>query len=69
MKKMAQIDLTACSDNAFDILARCQRAARQSQVSQADVQEFLLEAVDGNHTHLLATVLKYFEVSMVGAAD
>jgi hypothetical protein len=47
--------------NAFAIIGRCRRAAR-GKLSEAELAEFQKEATAGDYSHLLQTVMRWFEV-------
>lgn len=49
--------------NAFFIIGRAQRAARDAGISKEEIDEFLNEAMDDDYDHLLQTCMKYFDVS------
>ena len=63
MKKLATIDLPSTNANAFEVLARCQTAAKKAGAEQARIQTFLEEAVQGDYEHVLRVVNTHFEVS------
>jgi hypothetical protein len=58
-----RVRLTGTDGNAFFILGRVSKAAERAGVSQADVDQFMNEAMSGDYDHLLATCVKYFDVS------
>ena len=57
-----RVKLIARDGNAFFILGACRRAARAAGWSDDDWGSFHAEATDGNYDHLLATVMKHFDV-------
>ena len=50
--------------NAFAILARAQRAAKNAGIEQERITEFMNEAMSSDYNHLLATCMKYFDIDM-----
>ncbi|WP_170334753.1 hypothetical protein [Ruegeria arenilitoris] len=63
MKKLATIDLPSTNANAFEVLARCQTAAKKAGAERARIQTFLEDAVQGDYEHLLRVVKTHFEIS------
>jgi hypothetical protein len=60
---MNKIPLTLSDGNAFSILWACQKAMRKAGLS-AEWEAFSKEARAGDYDHLLATVVKRFEISL-----
>lgn len=48
--------------NAYCILAKCIRVARQNDWSQSRIESFLSEAKSGDYEHLLQIVMKNFDI-------
>ncbi len=57
-----KIKIKDVEGNAFQILSRCQTAAKRADWSQDDLQKFLNEARKGDYQHLLEVTQQYFEV-------
>lgn len=57
--KKPELELVGHSGNAFAILARARRAARDNDL---DWNEIETEATSGDYDHLLQTMHKYFDV-------
>lgn len=55
------INLTNVDGNAFSLLGVCQRALRQNGMSDR-IEDFRSEATSGDYTHLLSTIMDWFEV-------
>jgi len=53
------LQLMGMDGNAFAILGRAMRVARQNNM---DWEKIKAEATSGDYDHLLATMMKYFEV-------
>lgn len=47
--------------NAFAILGRAQRAARQAGLTAAEIAEYHAEATSGDYGELLRTTMRYFD--------
>jgi len=58
-----KVRLVGEDGNAFAILGRCQQAARRAKVSKEEIKAFVAEATSGDYHHLLATCMKWFDVS------
>lgn len=54
-----KLQLLGQDGNAFFILARASKIAKQSGMDWEAIQK---EATSGNYDHLLQTMMKYFEV-------
>ena len=57
------VQLTGNDGNAFAILGRCTAAAKRQGVSSEECRAFVNEATSGDYNHLLATAMKWFNVS------
>jgi hypothetical protein len=57
------VQLTGQDGNAFAILGRCTAAAKKHGVGSEERNQFLKEATSGDYNHLLATAMKWFNVS------
>ena len=55
------VPLVGEDGNAFAILGRCQKIARQGGVPKEECDEFIAEATAGHFDHLLRTVIEWFE--------
>jgi hypothetical protein len=53
------VTLVGADGNSFAILARVRNALRYAGASEADVQEFLIDAMSGDRDHLLRTVMAW----------
>jgi hypothetical protein len=58
-----KVKLTGTDGNAFAILGRVQTALRRGGVGREEIAAFQQEATSGDYDHLLATALKWVEVS------
>jgi hypothetical protein len=56
------LKLVGQDGNAFMILGKALKAARQAGWTEDEVQRFQKEATSGNYDNLLVTCMKYFEV-------
>ena len=54
-----KLELMGQDGNAFFILGRAQRVARQNNMDWDKIRN---EATSGDYDHLLQTMMKYFEV-------
>lgn len=57
------VQLTGQDGNAFAILGRVRTALRQAGVPDDEIKEFMAEATAGDYDHLLATCMKWVDVS------
>jgi hypothetical protein len=57
------VQLTGQDGNAFAVLGRCTAAAKKHKVSSEECEAFVGEATSGDYNHLLATAMKWFNVS------
>ena len=58
-----RVQLTGNDGNAFAVLGRCVAAAKRQGVSSEECETFVGEATSGDYNHLLATAMKWFNVS------
>lgn len=56
-----RVKLTGKDGNAFSILGICQRAAREANIPDGQIDAFMNEAKAGNYDHLLATCMRWFD--------
>lgn len=56
------VALTGHDGNAFVILGRCRKAAREAGLSDGEIAAFITEAMAKDYDHLLQTVMRWFEV-------
>ncbi|NBU69960.1 MAG: hypothetical protein EBS53_00700 [Bacteroidetes bacterium] len=56
------VQLTGEDGNAFAILGRCQRAAKQAKLDPNLIAQFREDATHGDYSHLLATCQAWFTV-------
>jgi hypothetical protein len=56
------LTLTGENGNAFAILGLAQRAARRAKMPTEDWERIRAEATSGDYNHLLATLMRYFDV-------
>jgi hypothetical protein len=59
----ARVRLTGSDGNAFAILGKVKQAMRRAGVSAEDQKAYMDEAMSGDYNHLLATTMKYVQVS------
>ena len=57
-----KVKLVGTDGNAFELLGRCQQAARKAKWDKEVTAAVLDEAMAGDYDHLLATLVTYFEV-------
>ena len=57
------VRLTGQDGNSFVILGAVSRALRRAGVSKADRDAFVAEATGGDYDHLLATAMRWVDVS------
>lgn len=60
--KKPRVKITGEDGNAFAILARCHRAAKDAGWTDEQWEAFSKEAKSGNYEHLLGTVCDHFKV-------
>lgn len=56
------VQLTGEDGNAFVIIGRCNRAAKQAGWPDAAVGAFAAETMSGDYDNVLRTAMKYFDV-------
>lgn len=56
------VELLGKDGNAFAIIAECSKSARRAGWSQDELEELHRQLTSGDYDHLLAVVMKYFEV-------
>lgn len=57
------IPLEGEDGNAFSILGRVSRIAKQEGVSKEEIKAFMDEAMSGDYDHLLRTVMRWFSIT------
>ena len=62
-KKYPKVKLIGTDGNAFAILGRCLAAARRAGMAPEEIAKFKAEAIGGSYDDLLATAMRYFEVT------
>ena len=58
-----KVKLTGEDGNAFSILGRVTKALRNASVSKEEREMFHAEATSGDYDHLLATAMRWVDVS------
>lgn len=58
-----KVKLVGTDGNAFSILGNVRRALRKARVSQEEIEAFSAEAMSGDYNHLLATCMRWVDVS------
>jgi hypothetical protein len=61
--KKPKVKLIGRNGNAFAILGACTKAARKSGWTPASIKLVMDEMTAGDYSHLLATAMRYFDVS------
>ena len=56
------VQLTGQDGNAFAILGRCRKAAREAGLLDSEINAFIEEATAGDYDHLLQTAIHWFDV-------
>jgi hypothetical protein len=56
-----KVDLVGQDGNAFAILGRCISAAKKAGLSPDQIEEFRVQAMSGDYSHLLATCMNFFD--------
>jgi hypothetical protein len=56
------VPLTGEDGNAFAILGRCRKAAREAGLRESEITAFVTEATSGDYDHLLQTAMRWFDV-------
>lgn len=57
------VQLSGKDGNAFSVLGNVQRALRKGQVPSEDIEQFISEAMSGDYNHLLATAMRWVNIS------
>jgi hypothetical protein len=60
---MPSVKITGGNGNAMAIVGACQRVARRAGWTNDEVDAFRKEALSGDYDNVLATAMKYFDVS------
>lgn len=58
-----KVRLVGTDGNAFSVMGNVRRALRKAQVPQAEIEAFSAEAMSGDYNHLLATCMRWVDVS------
>ena len=58
-----EVELTGHNGNAFAVIGRVARALRQGGCPKDEVQEFFREATAADYDNLLATCMRWVDVS------
>lgn len=58
-----KVRLTGTDGNAFAIMGKVKSALTRAGVTADECREFMTEATSGDYNHLLATCMKWVEVS------
>jgi len=56
------VTLTGQDGNAFAVLGRCRKAAREAGLSEDEIAAFMAEATASDYDHLLRTAMHWFEI-------
>ena len=56
------VELIGHDGNAFTVLGRCRKAAREAGLSEDEIATFMTEATAGDYDHLLQTAMRWFDV-------
>lgn len=62
MEHKPVVELSEQNGNAFYIIGKCQRAAKEAGWSKEKIDAVRTEMMSGDYDHLLQTAMKYFEV-------
>ena len=57
------IQLTGGDGNAFMVIGKVAKAMRQAKIPKEEITSFQQEAMSGDYDHLLATAMKWVNVS------
>jgi len=57
-----KLNIVGKDGNAFSILGKAEKALKRAGKND-EITKFMDEAMSGDYNHLLATVMKYFDVS------
>jgi hypothetical protein len=58
-----QVQLTGTDGNAFAVLGTVRRALRRAGLPTQEIDQFIAEATSGSYDDLLATCLRWVDVS------
>lgn len=58
-----EVKLVGSDGNAFAILGKVRKALRRAKVDSSVIEQFTKEATSGDYNDLLATCMKWVEVS------
>ena len=58
-----RVKLTGRDGNAFAVLGAVRAAMRRALISEAECEAFFREATAGDYDHLLATAMRWVDVS------
>ena len=56
------VDLIGHAGNAFTVLGRCRKTAREAGLSEDEIATFMTEATAGDYDHLLQTAMRWFDI-------
>ena len=56
------VELIGHDGNAFTVLDRCRKAAREAGLSEDEIATFMTEATADDYNHLLQTTMRWFDV-------
>jgi hypothetical protein len=56
------VELAGHDGNAFTVLGRCCKAARDAGLSEDEIVTFVAEATVGDYDHLLQIAMRWFDV-------
>lgn len=58
-----KVQLTGGDGNAFAVIGAVTKAMRRAGCSNEQIEEFRADAMSGDYNHLLATAMRYVDVS------
>ena len=56
------VTLIGHDGNAFTVLGRCRKTAREAGLSEDEIATFMTEATAGDYDHLLQTAMRWFDI-------
>ena len=62
-RKKPELNLVGEDGNAFFILGKAQKKAKECKWSKDQIECFMAEAMSGDYNNLLAVCMKYFNVT------
>ena len=62
-KKKPEVELVGTDGNAFAVISKCMRALWKAGYTPEEVKKFQSEAMSGDYNHVLATCMKWCDVS------